>query len=114
MFGVINMYEKQIGKRIQEYRKIKGLTQDELAEKVGISKSYISSIERGLYSPHLDIMVKIMNSIGCSADEIFVDVVKSSCKVKSSVITEQIENLPLNEQNRIFDVLNVLVKHANK
>ena len=36
---------KEIGKNISKYRKEKGLTQEELANKVGISYSYITQIE---------------------------------------------------------------------
>lgn len=36
---------KLIGQQIQRYRKNKGFTQEELALKVGISKSYLSKIE---------------------------------------------------------------------
>ncbi|MEC5189706.1 transcriptional regulator with XRE-family HTH domain [Geobacillus thermodenitrificans] len=34
-----------IGKAISEERRLKGLSQQELAEKIGVSKSYISKIE---------------------------------------------------------------------
>lgn len=36
---------KKIGQQIQYYRKLKGLTQEELANAINISKSYISKIE---------------------------------------------------------------------
>lgn len=36
---------RQIAKRIIHYRNIRGLSQEELAAKVGISKSYLSKIE---------------------------------------------------------------------
>lgn len=36
---------KQIGQKIQYYRKQKGLTQEELAHKISISKSYLTKIE---------------------------------------------------------------------
>ncbi|HOV27711.1 MAG TPA: helix-turn-helix transcriptional regulator [Pseudobacteroides sp.] len=36
---------KRIGKHIQQYRKEKGLTQEQLSEQVRISKSYLSKIE---------------------------------------------------------------------
>ena len=40
-----------IGSRIQEIRTQKGITQDQLSEKVGISPKYLSSIERGKENP---------------------------------------------------------------
>lgn len=40
---------KKLGARIVYYRKIKGLTQEKLAEEVGISPQYLSRIENGNY-----------------------------------------------------------------
>ena len=40
---------KEIGARIVFYRRLKHLTQAELAEKAGLSVSYLSRIERGVY-----------------------------------------------------------------
>ncbi|MDQ0198778.1 helix-turn-helix domain-containing protein [Neobacillus ginsengisoli] len=49
-----------IGKNIYEIRKKKGLTLSELAEKAGISKSYLSNIERNLnQNPSIQVMKKI-------------------------------------------------------
>jgi transcriptional regulator with XRE-family HTH domain len=46
-----------IGKRIQKIRKIKGLTQEKIAEHAGVSPKYISSIERGKANPTLDLLI---------------------------------------------------------
>lgn len=49
-----------IGKNIYQLRKRKGLTLSELAERAGISKSYLSNIERELnQNPSLKVMKKI-------------------------------------------------------
>ena len=45
--------------RFREYRKQAGLTQQELADKIGISKSYISEIERELRYPSIPVLVHI-------------------------------------------------------
>ena len=62
--------EKAIGKRIQELRKQKGVTQDELSEAVGISPHYLSSLERGLHNIKLETLVKMLN-YGAAAQEYF-------------------------------------------
>ena len=43
------MVQKIIGRRIQEIRKQKGLTQEQMAERVNISPHYLSALERGVY-----------------------------------------------------------------
>lgn len=49
---------------IRRYRDAAGLSQQELADRVGISKSYISSLELGYRAPSLNLLVKIAQSLG--------------------------------------------------
>lgn len=50
----------KIGALIQEARKAKGLTQQQLAEKVGMTKSYISKIENDVKEARLSTLQKIV------------------------------------------------------
>ena len=106
--------EKIIGKRIQEYRKKKGITQDELAEIIDISPHYLSALERGVYNIKLSTLVKILNSLDCSADEVFCDVVDKSCAVTTSRLSEKLSTLPVEEQKKILAVVDTMVSNYNK
>lgn len=53
-----------LGARIKELRKKRGLTQDQLAEKVGLATRYISLIEVGRSSPSLESI----DSIACALE----------------------------------------------
>lgn len=48
-----------LGKRIQKARKISGMTQEDLADKVGISRAYMGYIEQGRNAPSLEVLNKI-------------------------------------------------------
>lgn len=50
--------------RIQQYRKSRGLTQHELARKVGISRQTLAGIEKGTVSPTLHLMIQIALALG--------------------------------------------------
>ena len=63
--------KKQIGVRLKELRKGKGLSQEELAEKVQTSANYLSHIERGTKNPTLDMLIKIADSMGVELPELF-------------------------------------------
>lgn len=53
-------YKRMIGKNIYRFRKNRGLTLSELAERAGISKSYLSNIERNInQNPSIQVMEKI-------------------------------------------------------
>ena len=64
-----------IGRRIQEQRRKNKMTQEQLSEKLGISKNHLSAIERGIYRVQIDTLVMIMNCLGCTADDLFRDVI---------------------------------------
>lgn len=63
--------KKMIGVRIAETRARKGMTQEQLAGKMGISSKYLSSIERGKENPTLDTLINLAQSLGIELAEIF-------------------------------------------
>ena len=106
--------EKIIGKKIQEFRKKKGMTQEELSEIIEISPHYLSALERGVYNIKLETLVKILNTLDCSADEVFCDVVNKSYEVTSNKLSDLLESLPREEQNKILCVVETMIKNASK
>ncbi len=103
--------EQIIGNRIQKLRKAKGYTQQSFAEMIGLSTNYLSDIERGKSSARLDKLVAIINSLECSADDVFVDVIKCRNSIKSSRLSEEIEALPPKEQEKIFEIIGVFKRN---
>ena len=59
-----------IGKRIAEYRKKKGLKQDELAEMLGVSPQAVSKWENDLSCPDISLLPELSRILGISIDEI--------------------------------------------
>ena len=101
-----------IGKRIQEYRKKKGITQEQLSEVIDVSPHYLSALERGIYNIKLDMLVKILNYLDCSADEIFCDVVNKSFVTTVGRLSAELEGLPREEQERILAVVETMINSA--
>lgn len=62
---------EKINNSIREKRKEAGLTQEELAEAMNVSRQTIISIERGRYIPSLPLALKIARFFRCSTDEMF-------------------------------------------
>ena len=62
-----------IGPKIKELRVMKGLTQEELADRSELSKGFISQLERDLTSPSIATLVDILNSLGTNLKEFFSD-----------------------------------------
>lgn len=64
--------QKESGKRIAKLRKERGLTQDQLAEKLNISTSKLGKLERGLQGLSIDLLVEIRCFFGVSTDYILL------------------------------------------
>ena len=58
--------------RYIEYRKIRNLTQEELASSMGIKRPNISRFETGQYNPTLDLLVKMAD---CMELELHVELI---------------------------------------
>lgn len=103
-----------IGGRIQELRRQKKLTQQQLAEMVGISTNYLSDLERGISSPRMDKLVAIINALGCSADELFTDVLEHRSQVQPSRLNDELAKLSPREQERAFAILDAFIRTAEQ
>lgn len=96
---------KQIGHRVRSMRKIRKLTQAELAERTGLSVPYISHIENGIKQVSLQALVKIAEALECTADRLLYENQTSSCRVLQSELTEVLSDCNTAEQRFLLEVL---------
>lgn len=64
--------KRAVGKRIKTVRQRNGLTQDQLAEQVGLSPKYISGIERGAENPTMDILLRVAKGLRVEPYDLFL------------------------------------------
>lgn len=57
-----------LGKRLQEQRRLKSLSQKEVAKTIGISASIVSNYESGERTPSVEILVALARLYHCSTD----------------------------------------------
>lgn len=62
---------KNIGKRIRNYREERGMTLEELSNKLGITKGYLSKLERGIKPISLDNLHKIADVLEVDVTDLF-------------------------------------------
>ncbi len=63
--------EKQFGERLRELRLARGLSQEKLAFKSGMHRTYLGSIERGERNPSLKNIAAIAEALGVSLSQLF-------------------------------------------
>lgn len=103
---------ESIGKNIRKFRLARKLRQEELAEQTGLSTNYIGMIERGEKVPSLESFITISNALDVSADMLLCDVIHTGYEVKNSLLTEKMKNLRTEDRDRIYDVVETLLKHT--
>lgn len=94
--------KKGLGKFISIRRNYMGLTQEELAEKIGVSKSAIAKWETDGGLPDRDNLKKIADVMSVSVDDLH------------SVIENSGRNKKENEINITADVISILESHGYK
>ena len=62
-----------IGNKLKELRVLKGLTQEELADRSELSKGFISQLERNQNSPSIGTLLDIIQCLGTTPAEFFTD-----------------------------------------
>ncbi len=67
----LNSTLKALGRKIQKLRKAQKITQEELAEIVGISRVYMGYIEQGRESPSLKLLMKLSKKMGVKVEDLF-------------------------------------------
>ena len=62
---------KEFGQRLRRIRRMRDLSQEQLAEKAGITSDFVSTIGRGLASPSFDTLQKLADVLEVHVSEFF-------------------------------------------
>lgn len=101
-----------IGERIKRYRKERGFTQKELAEKTNLSRSHIASIERNQYTPSIATLTEIANALSINSsilisseetkEKPIIELSKKD-KIEIDEYLDKFENELLSQSGLMFD-----------
>jgi transcriptional regulator with XRE-family HTH domain len=59
-----------LGRNIRRFRKQQNLSQEELAYRASVDRTYVSALERGVYSASVDVLDRVARALGVSAWEL--------------------------------------------
>lgn len=77
---------KWLGHNIQVIRKLKGLTQQELSEQIGINLQSLSKIERGINYPTFDTLQKLAEILDVTPNELLTGELKSKSHIEANIL----------------------------
>lgn len=63
--------EPGLGSNLKDVRTAAGLTQAELAERVGVSRKTINTVENGVFVPSTLLALKLAKALKCKVEDLF-------------------------------------------
>ena len=89
--------DETLGMRIAAYRKQKGMKQDDLAEKLGVSPQAVSKWENDQTCPDISLLPKLAELLGVSVDELLSG--------KTTELARPVQVLPPEERKDLKDMM---------
>lgn len=115
----LQLGEENIGSRLARYRKKRGLTQNELANKIGITRQGLSAYESGRVRLHDEMVIRFALALKVSTDKILgLDQMDGeedpSTTLRLTKRLRQIERLPANDQRALVRNIDMFLKASEK
>ena len=107
----MNMDFSNIGKRLQETRMQNKISQKEMAEKLDISISYISQLEKGKVNTEFENFVKICDFLNVSIYEVLNEKNENIIRYMDKELYELIIKCSIKKQKFIYNMVKLLLKN---
>lgn len=95
----------RFGQMLQSYREKAKITQQEIADATGLTKNYISSIERGIHKCNAQTFITYAKKCDASLDEMAGLIPKSKQNIK---LLKKISDMSEEEQERVLKILELM------
>lgn len=109
---VVSDLMKMVGEGIRHFRKLRGLSQEELASKAEVHETYIGKLERSEKVCSVVVLAKITNALDLSMVEFFSYIQPVSGEGSESTLSEIVDRLrgkSINEQKRVLKVIDAML-----
>ena len=107
------MKKTDMGDRIREARKNLNVTQEQLAESLGITPYYMGELERGNKTPSLDLFINLVEILNVSADYLLRDIVSVGNVYGDSSMARKLENLTPKQRVALEALIETYIKYLN-
>lgn len=108
--------EETIGQRLARIRRERGLTQVELAAKIGVAQPVLSDYERGVLRLHGQLIVTLTNVLGVSSEELLgLSKPAQNSTIKNRRLLrrfQEIEKLPKRDQQALFRTIDAFLRSS--
>lgn len=105
-----NINFMRVGARIQQYRVEAKLTQEQLAEKVGISQKHLSRIEQGYHNTTFDTIISLAKVLDVPTDAFATDLAVENKNIFLRIIKKDIEHMSKKQLDMLLENIAVIKK----
>lgn len=105
---------RQIGYRIKEVREQSHISQARLAEMTDLSVSYISHIENAKRKASLESVIRIVNALGITVDELLAGVQMHNPSAYQTDIDILMAECPENEKRFVYELIKASLEVMHK
>ena len=107
------MERMDAGARIRQFRQLRGLSQEQLALEAGINPAFLGHLERGLKSPTITTLDKLVKALNITFEELFAEKSPAPDPAKEDAIkrlTLLVRDLPAEQINNLSDIIQAILQ----
>lgn len=104
-----NPLAESLGRTIARHRKAYGLTQDLIAEQLGIGVEAVSRIERGVVLPSLSRLATLADIFRCQVADLLTET-SPRCEDQAGYMTKMLEQLNAADRSMVLEMIEMLTK----
>ncbi len=109
------LYLMPFSDRLSDFRKLRGLTQEGLADLIGITKTQVYRYEKGGAQPTLDVIKRLAIALSVTTDQLIFEDDERQPDDSLTLLLEGISKLDPDEKKMIKEIIEgILLKHQAK
>lgn len=107
------MAQVDIGNRVRYFRHLRKLSQEQLALQAGINPAFLGHLERGLKSPTITTLDKLVRALDISFEELFAEEAPVSDPARETAMKRielLVQDLPAGQLESLADIIQAILK----
>jgi len=108
------MAQIDVGARIRHFRQLRGLSQEQLALQAGLNPAFLGHLERGLKSPTITTLTKVVSALDITFEELFAEEENASPDPAHDAAMERLllllRDLPAGQLDQLADIIQAILK----
>ena len=107
------MAQVDVGSRIRYFRHLRKLSQEQLALQAGINPAFLGHLERGLKSPTITTLEKLIRALDISFEELFSNEMPTPDQDRENAMKRLellVRDLPAGQLNKLVDIIQAILQ----